>query len=201
MKIPSKNAVKTIFCLIRHGATDWGKNGVEFKGTADFPLNSEGIKQTRSLARRLKKHKWELILSSDLQRARETAAILSEELQIPIILQSSLRERNHGILTTKSVHPRTDKINFLSKASGREPLGKFIKRVQTFGSLLYKHRQNNILVISHGGFLRTFAAVLLRRQKHKWGNNEIYMAPYEAIVSQLKQFPAPKTPLQETPEH
>lgn len=195
MKLPNKNAVKKMFCLIRHGATDWGKSGVEF-GTADFPLNTEGIKQTRSLARRLKKHKWELILSSDLKRAKETATILSEELQIPLILQSSLRERNHGILTTESVLPGT--VNFLSKARGREPLGKFIKRVQTFGSFLYKHRQKNILVISHGGFLRTFAAVLLREQKHKWGNNEIYMAPYEVIGSQLKRLPAPKTPLQET---
>lgn len=196
METIRKNGEKTMFCLIRHGATDWEKGVPRLEAHEDLPLNSDGINQARELARKLKKHKWELLFTSDLKRARDTAAIISEKLKIPLVLRPELRERNHGILTGKSISPGADKVNFLSKASGREPLGKFIRRVRSFGLFLHKHRKHNVLVVSHGGFLRTFAAVLLMKQKQHWGNAEILMAPYEAIGSQAKRLHAPKTPPQ-----
>jgi broad specificity phosphatase PhoE len=80
--------------LVRHGQSEWNADG-RWQGQADPPLTDLGRAQAHHAARAL--GTVDAIVSSDLQRAAETAAILSGELGVgPLVLDADLRERDAG---------------------------------------------------------------------------------------------------------
>jgi len=81
--------------LIRHGQTDWNATG-RWQGQADPPLNDAGRAQARQTALELKSHKMGALVSSDLLRARETAKIIGDALDLQVCLEPRLREMNLG---------------------------------------------------------------------------------------------------------
>src|SRR6266404_6050033 len=60
--------------LIRHGETEWSKSGQHTSRT-DLPLTPEGEQKAVAVGRLLHGHKFALVLSSPMQRARETARL------------------------------------------------------------------------------------------------------------------------------
>lgn len=84
--------------IFRHGETDWNKEQ-RFQGTADIELNDKGVKQTEELARQLKSVDFDLIVSSPLSRANETAKKVSlMQANSPLILvHDGLKERSFGV--------------------------------------------------------------------------------------------------------
>ena len=78
---------------VRHGQDETDKLG----GWSENHLTEEGIDQVRELTRQLS-HEYDLILSSDLNRTKESAEIIQEKLNIPIVYEKQLRETNNGIL-------------------------------------------------------------------------------------------------------
>ena len=83
----------TTLLLVRHGETDWNRLG-RWQGHSDTPLNARGREQARELAPQL--DGVDVVYSSDLARARETAEILAEELGADVRLDARLRERGFG---------------------------------------------------------------------------------------------------------
>lgn len=69
------------FFLFRHGETDWNAEG-RFQGHLDIPLNVTGREQARELGLKLRGMNLEVIVSSDLSRALETARIVAEVLRL-----------------------------------------------------------------------------------------------------------------------
>lgn len=81
--------------LIRHGQTEWNATG-RWQGQADPPLNETGRAQARQTAQELISQKIEVLISSDLRRARETAEIIGGAIGLPVELEPRLREINLG---------------------------------------------------------------------------------------------------------
>jgi broad specificity phosphatase PhoE len=79
--------------LVRHGITEWNVTG-RFQGHTDTPLSEEGQKQAEALAKHLKKAKVDLIYSSPLSRAFETAKTVFPDRDI--MVDERLRELNFG---------------------------------------------------------------------------------------------------------
>ena len=77
--------------LIRHAQTVWNAAG-RIQGQADPPLSALGTAQCRALEERLAGFPLDAILSSDLQRARVTAAAVSAATGCPVNLEPGLRE-------------------------------------------------------------------------------------------------------------
>jgi broad specificity phosphatase PhoE len=63
--------------IVRHGQTDYNLNDL-LQGWTDNPLNQEGLKQAEEISKILKNYKIEVIFSSDLKRAIQTAQIIQE---------------------------------------------------------------------------------------------------------------------------
>jgi broad specificity phosphatase PhoE len=97
----------TRILLVRHGQSVWNAVG-RWQGHADPPLSDLGRVQARTAAAAL--GALDAIFASDLQRAMETAAIISTELGVgPVVIEPALRERNAGEwsgLTSSEIHER-----------------------------------------------------------------------------------------------
>ncbi len=85
----------TQILLIRHGETHWNVIG-KYQGQADPPLNQQGIFQSELLANQLIAAKLDILISSPLKRAAQTAKILQNYLDIPLIFDKRLVEIHQG---------------------------------------------------------------------------------------------------------
>ena len=93
--LPKKSSKKRII-LVRHGETDWNKQG-RFQGQIDIPLNQNGKAQAQAASNFLKNVSIQKAFSSSLSRPRETAQIiLREHPGIDISLKDNLKEIGHG---------------------------------------------------------------------------------------------------------
>lgn len=81
--------------IFRHGETDWNV-ARRFQGHTNIPLNEKGRRQAQRLGQAFAKLNIQVVLSSDLSRAHETAQIAFENLNTPIFTSTSLREANLG---------------------------------------------------------------------------------------------------------
>jgi broad specificity phosphatase PhoE len=85
----------TRLVLCRHGETDWNVEG-RYQGQADPPLNATGLAQARALADMLRGVGLEVIYSSPLRRAVQTAEIVAEHLGLPVLMEPRLMEIHQG---------------------------------------------------------------------------------------------------------
>jgi probable phosphoglycerate mutase len=88
----------TAVCLTRHGETDWNRAGV-LQGWIDVPLNDNGRRQSHAMAAGFAGCGFRHVWSSPLQRASETAEILTHLLGLPPpVLSEGLKERHFGVI-------------------------------------------------------------------------------------------------------
>jgi 2,3-bisphosphoglycerate-dependent phosphoglycerate mutase len=87
--------MECLLFLFRHGETDWNREG-RLQGHTDTPLNATGLAQAEALTERLRPHRLDAVVSSDLARALTTGRIVAEGLGVPLIREPGLREANIG---------------------------------------------------------------------------------------------------------
>lgn len=81
--------------LARHGETEWNVTEV-FRGRIDINLSETGVKQAELLAEYLRKSAIEVVYSSPLKRARETAEIIAQPHKIKINADPGLIDFDFG---------------------------------------------------------------------------------------------------------
>ncbi len=82
---------------MRHGATDWNLEH-RCQGSSDRDLSDVGLRQAEEIAARLRGETIHGIYSSDLKRARRTAEVISTHHSLPVVIEESIRELDHGQL-------------------------------------------------------------------------------------------------------
>ena len=97
----NKNIPKTIgdsrIILVRHGETDWNKEG-RFQGQIDIPLNETGKNQAQKASNFLKSIDFNKAYSSSMSRPLETAKIiLGKKSNLSILKIDELSEISHGL--------------------------------------------------------------------------------------------------------
>lgn len=85
----------TRLILIRHGETDWNVEG-RYQGQADPPLNARGEAQARRLAAELAEVGLDVLYSSPLRRALQTAQVIAERMKLPLHTDPRLMEIHLG---------------------------------------------------------------------------------------------------------
>ncbi len=86
--------------LIRHGETDWNVEG-RYQGQADPPLNARGRAQAQALVEPLRPLGLDVLYTSPLRRARQTAEVLATALHLPLHTDPRLMEIHQGAWQTR----------------------------------------------------------------------------------------------------
>ena len=149
--------------IVRHGQTDWNLIK-KIQGQTDIELNETGKQQAKVTSDLIKNEKIDLIITSPLKRASETAKIINMRFDVPIIEDKRLMERNFGKCegTTKNerkkmkeIHPEINDVwnyNRNINFNDMETMKEFCNRIYEFlNEITEKYRDKNILIVTHGG--------------------------------------------------
>ncbi len=147
--------------LLRHGESEGNSSGV-LQGQSDYPLSSIGIIQAQKLAQlwKLRGTNFDLIISSPLRRASQTAEIISLTLEVPVELNSSWMERNFGRLQgfnlddIDQLQPKVDYFNPYEPigGNGESQLDLYTRACLAIQDIL-RRPAGSYLVVSHGGII------------------------------------------------
>ncbi|MGC8981754.1 MAG: class I tRNA ligase family protein [Minisyncoccia bacterium] len=184
----SKFKSKNRYIFLRHGeAISNRKNLISSYPEKFFnPLTENGIKKIEEVVKKIKKYKIDLIISSPLLRTLETARIISEKLNIPIITDFRLREIDFGTLNGKKVsdyHNFTGSIyeKYFRTPPEGENLEDVKKRmISVILDLEDKYEGKNILIVSHELPLRVlFGEMLALSKREVEKRNDLKLEPGE----------------------
>lgn len=152
--------------IVRHGETE--ENAADIiQGQSHGTLSKKGIKQAKKVGERLKDEKINVIYTSDLKRAVDTAKeIHKHHKEIPLIKRKEIREMDYGKLQDK----QKDEINYYYhkendpnyfKKNNVESFESVYNRVNTFlQEIIKKHKDENVLIVSHAITIKAIMLVL-----------------------------------------
>lgn len=141
----------------RHGETIWNAES-RVCGLTDLELTERGREQAEHLAEEVDGCAIDLILSSPLKRAYETAEIVAQRHGIPIQIEPRLIEQNYGIYEGKDRKDPgflANKRCFAYRYPGGESMMQVAYRIYgLIEEIKEKYAGKNILLVSHGGVCR-----------------------------------------------
>lgn len=165
--------------LVRHGESAWNVQQL-YTGQTDVPLSEVGALQAERVSAKLGALSFAALYASPLKRARDTAHLLSDLLEMPLHLDPRLAEIHHGAWegSPAAVVQEQYADEYLAwrtqphrvKMPDGESLDDVAERVQSFlQEILAKHSGGNVLIVSHDAVLRVIVLqVLMMGLEYFW---------------------------------
>jgi phosphoserine phosphatase len=147
--------------LLRHGETEWNREQRAQGCSNDIPLSEVGIKQAESVAKRLKNEKIDVVFSSPLKRAYQTAKMIANIHDKDVCINKEFLEINFGLwegLNFQEIGERYPEIikiwratPHLAEIPNAESLISLKERsMKKLNEILKEHENKNIAIVSHG---------------------------------------------------
>lgn len=157
--------------LVRHGQTIWNVEA-KYQGHSDIELTKDGLEQAELVAKRLASEKISSVYASDLSRAFKTAETIASQHNLTVTAVPALREVKFGDwegLTYGNIYnkwpeimdglfTKPDEIQIPGGETFRELKNRATKALE---ELVSKHPEETIVVVSHGGTIRTLICAAL----------------------------------------
>ncbi len=127
----------------------------KLQGRKDIPLNNNGILQAEECREFLKTTHWNVIITSPLKRAKETAEIINNEIKSPIIEMVEFIERDYGDAEGMTVTERLTAFpnkNYPNQDDRRTLTKRVIDGIQKINQL---YLGKKVLLVAHGGVINT----------------------------------------------
>ena len=161
--------MKTLY-LVRHGKSE--ANDKRIYSSIETPLSEKGRKQAYILQKRLEQIQIDILYSSSLKRAQETAEIINEKLKLPIHttehvnewgIPSSLLGSSIEGKEAKEFHDKLTlhKDDLYWKWQDEESIGELRDRIVRFLEEMKKDSKENILAVMHSAALKMVLSVVL----------------------------------------
>lgn len=157
----------TEILLIRHGETAWNASK-RMQGHLDIPLNAEGQRQAAAAGRALAEEALDAVISSDLQRARQTAEAIAAPRGMPVQIDRGLRERCYGAFEgllyaeIGTRYPEAYAAWQSRDIDARFPAGEFVaetmrefsqRAIATITRIVSEGGYRKVALVAHGGVL------------------------------------------------
>jgi alpha-ribazole phosphatase len=166
----------TILLIARHGQSDWNATR-RWQGHADRPLTAKGREQAHALAARLAHIDLDAVYSSDLRRARDTAAVVAESQGLDFRELAELREVDVGSwagLTRAEAEERFPegfarwKSGYPGWDDGESYEAMADRIIAAVKQIALEHEDERVLIVSHGGPIRAIHAAALELDVHAY---------------------------------
>lgn len=189
--------IKMIIAIVRHGETDYNKQRL-IQGRIDNVLNQTGKQQAKTLGEYLKANNetFDVLLTSPLLRAKETAQIVGSHINLEITKETDLLlERDFGPFEGKTVE---DTLPFITKheykSKGYEDNETLLKRMSEMVSAVHKtYNDKKVLMVAHAHVIKSLL-ILADFEKYDYinhfvGNSSIvYFEVTSDQISVIKQI-------------
>ncbi|HYE11869.1 MAG TPA: histidine phosphatase family protein, partial [Patescibacteria group bacterium] len=154
----------TILYLVRHGETEWNaKNKIQ--GNMDIELNDKGLKQAEFVADRLSNENIDIIYSSRLKRAKTTAQIIADGMQLSVNELDEFREIGLGPWEGLTMNEINEKYTEHYKFYREKPSNFNMPGAETFlqvterfcsaiNTIINQNEDKKIVVVSHGAAIK-----------------------------------------------
>lgn len=155
----------TRILTIRHGQTDYNLEK-RYAGSIDVPLNAKGIEDAKAAAFKLKDYEFDIVITSELKRAIQTAELLIAGRNIQIIQNKLCNERYYGkmqglnYMEVEEIKPRVlylklnNDFHSLNPPAG-ETFPALRRRAKSFFQFIFQNYSgSDILVVSSSGFMQ-----------------------------------------------
>ncbi|MES2718026.1 MAG: histidine phosphatase family protein [Pseudomonadota bacterium] len=154
----------TELIVIRHGETDWNRQH-RFQGQIDVPLNATGQAQAARLGQRLADEPIDVLVCSDLQRARSTAEPLGLPRGLALVIDPLWREQGFGVLegldvpTIRSQHGALwnqwvrHEADYALPQGGESNVVFHARVMRALRAVVAAHAGRRVVVVTHGGVL------------------------------------------------
>ncbi|WP_032863125.1 histidine phosphatase family protein [Acinetobacter sp. NIPH 2100] len=162
--------------LLRHGETTLSHT---LRGHLDDALTEQGWQQMQNTVQQHLDNqvKWDVIVSSPLQRCQTFARKLAKQLELPVLLNADIQEMYFGDwegISTQSIYETEPELleNFWQfptqfQAPNGESLHEFQQRVLVGFEQIYVQMQhqdwNQALVVTHGGVIKLLTCIARQR--------------------------------------
>lgn len=163
--------------LLRHGETDWNAE-FRMQGQTDVPLNAVGHAQAAAAAASVAALEPEAIISSDLQRAQQTAEPIAALTGLSVRTDKRLRETDLGeweALTRQDVETGWPGLweQWRSSAADFAPPGgesrrQVAHRANGLVDELRDGEHRRVLLVAHGGLIVGLTGQLLALPTETW---------------------------------
>jgi broad specificity phosphatase PhoE len=152
------------FICLRHGATDWNRQGL-FQGRTDNPLNDDGIAQAHAAAERLQAVALGHVVSSPLVRALRTAEIIAAAASKAVTIDHGLIELDFGSFEGRPVrelmmqHGKSNAQGLVDMLpADSEPWADVASRsLASISQWLARHPQDELLFVCHDAVMQSMA--------------------------------------------
>lgn len=166
-------AVTTVY-LVRHGATEWNHSR-RAQGTADIDLNDAGRAQAEETADHLADLELSAVYSSDLKRAMDTARPIAARHGLEVDIEPRFQEIDQGEWTglhVDEIKRRWPDLwgparHYSRRPGGESPLEVRGRALAGLKDAVAAHPHGSIVVVSHGGTIRTLSAEALRYDERR----------------------------------
>lgn len=156
----------TKICLVRHGQTDWNFKGI-IQGHEDIPLNDIGRKQAYDSACFLKKKKWDILISSPLSRAVETAEIIGKEVGIhEVVTDVRFIERDFGEVSGDFIIDSRHKVTDNSAIGLESEEAITVRGMSGLKEIVRTYEGKSIIIVAHSHTIKGILCGINSNQFH-----------------------------------
>ncbi len=149
--------------VVRHGETIWNKEG-RVQGITDIPLTEKGKLEAVELQTLVNSLNIDVVISSPLSRARETAKILVNS-SLPINIDDRIKERDWGMNEGANISEVDGwdcwDVILNTKVQNIECIQDFMERVSNFlEEIKVRYKDKNVLIVTHSAVIRVIHYLL-----------------------------------------
>lgn len=153
----------TLFGLVRHGQTDYNRRGL-YQGSVDIPLNAAGIEQAHRALSADDPTRWDRVVTSSLQRARQTGAVIADDHGLTMSgSDPRLVELDWGAdegLPVAEMEQRYPRRTFPGRESAQAAADR---GYAALADLAARWGDENVLVVAHGTLIRLLLTGIVQR--------------------------------------